>query len=94
MKRRRMSIGQKRRSSDAAGTEIVERNRLEHIKLNNQYTMTTINGPSRKEKIHKSQTYSVTLQKDSTQHSTVCLVQRKDNNKQELPLQSQHLCSE
>ena len=64
MKRRRMSIGQKRRSSDAAGTEIVERNRLEHIKLNNQYTMTTINGASRKEKIHKSPTKdSVTYRK-------------------------------
>ena len=56
MKRRRMCIGQKRRSSDAAGTERVEKNRLEHIKLNNQYMMTTIKGASRKEKIHKSQT--------------------------------------
>ena len=30
----------------------------------------------------------IQLQKDSTQHSTtVCLVQRKDNNKQKVPLQ-------
>ena len=67
VKRRRMCIGQKRRSSDAAGTERVEKNRLEHIKLNNQYMMTTINGASRKEKIHKSQTNdSVTERLDST----------------------------
>ena len=66
VKRRRMCIGQKRRSSDAAGTERVEKNRLEHIKLNNQYMMTTIKGASRKEKIHKSQTNdSVTERLDS-----------------------------
>ena len=29
----------------------------------------------------------IQLQKDSTQDSTVCLVQRKDNNKQKVPLQ-------
>ena len=77
MKRRRMRIGQKKRSSDAAETERVEKNRLEHIKLNNQYTMTTINGASRKEKIHKSQTYlfsDVTERLDSTLDSTLdCL---------------------
>ena len=88
MKRRRMCIGQKRRSSDAAGTERVEKNRLEHIKLNNQYMMTTIKGASRKEKIHKSQTYdSVTYRKTRLNTRTVCLVQRKDNNKQKVPLQ-------
>ena len=67
MKSRRMRIGQKKRSSDAAETERVEKNRLEHIKLNNQYMMTTINGASREEKIHKSQTNdSVTERLDST----------------------------
>ena len=67
MKRRGRRIGQKKRSSDAAETERVEKNRLEHIKLNNQYMMTTINGASREEKIHKSQTNdSVTERLDST----------------------------
>ena len=83
MKRRRMSIGQKRRSSDAAGTEIVERNRLEHIKLNNQYMMTTIKGASRKEKIHKSQTKDSVTERLS---SNACLARRKYKNKRELPL--------
>ena len=82
MKRRRMCIGQKRRSSDAAGTERVEKNRLEHIKLNNQYMMTTIKGASRKEKIHKSQTNdSVTERLDSTLELSVWSKEKIITNK-------------
>ena len=82
MKSRRLSIGQKSRSSDAAGTERVEKNRLEHIKLNNQYMMTTINGASRKEKIHKSQTNdSVTERLDSTLELSVWSKEKIITNK-------------